>query len=574
MDGKSANQSNTTRTHDDKTLSNRVQRDDEKEYPSMEIVLPAMAAIYLSLFLVAIVCLNKPGRLLAIELTAAQDRTIIGTAVPAISIQFDSFGDIAWYESGFLLPLCALQLSFGLVYTYYPAKWVLVTLVSVFEIGSIVCASAPTSHALIVGRVIQGMGGAGIASGAIILISMLVPLQARPKWTGGLGAVFGLASILGPLLGGYLTSITWRGCFWINVPVGGVSLACLVFFTPNTPPAVKAAPTWRGKLAQLDPLGFILIAPSVICLLFAIEWGGSRYPWNSGQVIALFVVFGILLVAFIASQVWRGDKATLPARILRQRSIISASLASVGIGSVLVINAFYLPYGFQVVQGKTPQKSGLSLLPLFLSNVFAVMMSGIATSIVGYYTPFLIVGSGILIVGSALFTTWSVDIGAGIWIEYQVRHSYLLTEEGSDSKQIVTGIGLGTVLQGPNIAAQTVLSDRDVAIGLSFLQFINFFAGSTFITVSQTLLGNGLISGLKDILPDLDPSKISGGGASAIRDIVSPNQLPIVLRVYNDSIRSIWYLGLGLSCLVFMASWGFEWRSVKTKMGGNNDTKV
>ncbi|THW80086.1 MFS general substrate transporter [Aureobasidium pullulans] len=513
---------------------------DEKTYPSKKVVLPAMAAIYLAMFLVAL------------------DRTIIGTAIPAISNQFNSFGDIAWYESGFLLPLCALQLSFGLVYTYYSSKWVLIILVSIFEIGSIVCAAAPNSNALIIGRVIQGIGGAGIGSGAIILISMLVPLQARPQWTGGIGAVFGLASILGPLLGGYLTSVSWRWCFWINVPVGAVSLGCLVFFTPNSPPAVKAAPTWRGKLDQLDPLGFILIAPSVICLLFAIEWGGSKYPWNSGRIIALFVVFAVLLLAFIASQAWRGDKATLPPRILKQRSIIAASVANLGVGAVLVIYAFYLPIWFQVIQGKSPQKSGLSLLPLLLSNVFAVIACGVGTSLLGYYTPFLIIGSAILIVGSALLTTWSANIGAGIWIGYQ----------------IVTGVGLGAILQGPNIAAQTVLPDSDVSIGLSFLQFITFFAGSTFVTVSQTLLENGLVSGLRDILPDLDPSTISGAGATAIRDMVSLDQLPVVLRVYNDSIRSIWYLGLGLSCLVFVASWGFEWRSVKAKKQGEDETKA
>ena len=129
-------------------------------------------------------------------------------------------------------------------------------------------------------------------------------------------------------------------------------------------------------------------------------------------------------------------------------------------------------------------------------------------------------------------------------------------------------------MQGPNIAAQTVLSDADVSIGLSFLQFISFFAGSTFITVSQTLLENGLISGLKDILPDLDPSTISGGGASAIRDLVSSDQLRIVLRVYNDALRSVWYLGLGLACLVFVASWGFEWKSVKAKTQGGVKDEV
>ena len=128
-----------------------------------------------------------------------------------------------------------LQLSFGRVVKYYSAKWVLVALVSVFEIGSIVCASAPTSDALIVGRVITGAGGAGIASSAFFMISILVPLQSRPKYTGAIGSVFGLASIIGPLLGGYLTAVTWRWCFWINVPIGAVSLVLLVFSLRKAP---------------------------------------------------------------------------------------------------------------------------------------------------------------------------------------------------------------------------------------------------------------------------------------------------------------------------------------------------
>jgi hypothetical protein len=109
---------------------------------------------------------------------------------------------------------------------------------------------------------------------------------------------------------------------------------------------------------------------------------------------------------------------------------------------------------------------------------------------------------------------------------------------------------------------------------LSFLQFISFFAGSTFITVAQTLLENGLVSGLKNILPDLDPSTISGGGASAVRDLVSSDQLPVILLVYNDSLRSIWYLGLGLACLVFVAAWCFEWKSVKAKTKDGDDVKA
>lgn len=296
----------------------------------------------------------------------------------------------------------------------------LVALVAIFEIGSIVCAAAPTSNALIVGRAITGIGGAGISSGAFLLITILVPLQSRPKYIGSLGSVFGIASIIGPIIGGYLTPVTWRWCFWINVPVGAISLLLLLSLTPKSPPPVKRADTWRGKIDQLDPLGFILIAPSVICLLFAIEWGGIEYPWKNGRIIALFVVFGVFGLAFVASQAWRKDKATIPPRVFLQRSILVGSIANVGIGSVLVIYAFYLPIWFQVIQGKSPQSSGLSLLPLLLSNVLAVIGGGVATSIFGYYTPFMIVGSAILIVGSALITTWQANVGTGSWIGYQV----------------------------------------------------------------------------------------------------------------------------------------------------------
>lgn len=298
----------------------------------------------------------------------------------------------------------------------------LVALVAVFESGSIVCATAPTSNALIIGRAIAAIGGAGIAPGAFVLISIFVPLRSRPKYIGGLGSMFGLASIIGPVTSGYLTAVTWRWCFWINVPIGAMSFVLLLALTPKSPPPVKPANTWHEKIAQLDPLGFILIGPSVICLLFALQWGGTKFTWNNGRIIGLFVIFGIFGFAFIASQAWRKDQATVPPQVFLQRSILAGSIANFGIGSVLVVYAFYLPIWFQVIQGKSPQNSGLSLIPLLLSIVIAVIGGGIATStVLGYYTPLMIVGSAILIVGSALITTWEANTGNGMWIGYQVR---------------------------------------------------------------------------------------------------------------------------------------------------------
>ncbi|KAL8723575.1 MAG: hypothetical protein Q9181_007257, partial [Wetmoreana brouardii] len=495
--------------------------EDDTVYPSTRTAVLAMLAIALAIFLVAL------------------DRTIIGTATPAITHDFNSFGDIAWYEAGFLLPTCMLQLTFGRVYVSPKPQEhervaliiVLITLVAVFELGSIVCAAAPSSNALIVGRVITGIEAAGIGTGGFLLINTLVPLKSRPKYLGSLGAVFGIASIVGPLLGGALTSVTWRWCFWINLPLGGISAVVLVWLTPKSPPPVKAADTLLGRIQQLDPLGFVLISCSTICVLFALQWGGIRYPWSDGRIIALFILFGVFGLAFIAAQAWRKEDATVPPSIFFQRTVFSACVVSIGIGSLLVIHSFYLPIWFQAIQGKNPTSSGLSLVALLLSVVFLVMICGVLTSLVGYYTPFLII----------------VDANRGRWISYQV----------------VMGAGLGCVPQQPNVAVQTVLPNDKVATAISLLGFVQFLGGTIFVTVSQTLLQNKLISGLTGKVTDFDPVSISGQGATSLRTLASAEELPFVLDVYNKSLQSIWYVTLGLSCLVFIGSFGFEWRSVK-----------
>ncbi|KAF4993564.1 hypothetical protein FGRMN_6423 [Fusarium graminum] len=505
-----------------------------------------MVALFLVFFLVAL------------------DRTIIGTAIPTISAEFDSFGDIAWYESAFLLPLCVFQLSFGLVFKYYSTKWILFTLTAIFEIGSIVCASAPNSNALIIGRAITGIGGAGIGSGAFVYITLIFPLEERPKYLGSLGSAFGVSAILGPILGGYLTSVNWRWCFWINVPIGGLSLVLLLILAPNRPPPSKAADTWRQRFLDLDPLGFLMVAGSVTSLLFALEFGKENQQWSSGRVIALFVVFGVLILAFAGYQSWRGEKGTIPPRILKQRTVLVACLLALASGSILVIFPFYLPVWFQVVKGKSPQDSGIALLPLLLSNVVFVIAGGVLVSKVGYYTPFAIGGSALLVVGAALITTWTANVGMGKWIGYQAslthRHSALLLM----LLQIITGAGIGFVLQQPAIAIQTVLPDSDSPIALSVLNFVSFFGGTVFITVSQTLLQGQLETKITKFVPDVDVQQLANSGATSLRKLVPSNKLDLVLGAYNDSMRSIWYLGLGMACAALLLSFGLEWKSVQT----------
>lgn len=287
--------------------------------------------------------------------------------------------------------------------------------------------------------------------------------------------------------------------------------------------------------------------------MLAIQFGGKEYAWSSGVVIALFVIAGTFGIAFIVFQIWRGYEGTVPPKIISQRSVLAGTIASLGIGSVLVLFAFYLPIWFQVVQGKSPQKSGLSLIPLLLSVVIAVIASGIVTSKVGYYMPSLILGAAIAIVGSGLISTWSAEVGSGRWIGFQ----------------IVTGLGLGLVLQGPNIAAQTVLSKQDVSIGLAIINLANFLGSTLFVTVAQALLQSKLVASLRPILPNANLSEIASSGATTLREGVSGTQLRAITVAYNDAMRSVWYLALGLSFLILLSSFGMEWRSVKGESPGN-----
>jgi MFS family permease len=486
-------------------------------------------------------------------------------------MQFDSFVDIAWYEAGFLLPFCVLQLLFGRIYQYYSVKWVLIVNIAIFEIGSIVCATAPNSKALIVGRVITGIGGAGVPPGALLLITYLVPVQARPKYIGSLGSVFGVTSILGPIAGGYLTSITWRWCFWLNLPVGGVSIVLLALLTPRCTPPVKRATTWKGKFFELDPFGFLLIAISLICLLLAIQFGSNHYSWDSAAVIALFVIAGVFGACFVTFQIWRGQKGTIPPQIISQRSILAGTIASLGIGSVLVLFAFYLPIWFQVIQGKSAQSSGLSLIPLLLSVVFAVIASGIFASTVGYYLPPMVFGSVLVIVGAGLISTWSVDVSTARWVGFQVFRIHASRIPMTNNHQIVTGVGLGLILQGPNIAAQTVLSKAETPIGLSVINLSNFLGSTIFVTVGQALIQSRLVERLQPVLSGVDLSNLAQGDAISIRNLATKEQLPAVLSAYNDALESVWYLSLGLACLVLLASLGMEWKNVKAKKSTFDD---
>lgn len=273
----------------------------------------------------------------------AVDRTILATAIPRITDEFKSLGDIGWYGSAYMLATAAFQLVFGRIYTFYDLKWTLLTCIFIFEVGSAICGAAPSSPVFILGRSIAGIGSAGIMTGSIMTVVPLVPLHKRPMFQALFAVVFGIASVSGPLIGGAFTDrVTWRWCFYLNLPIGAAAFAFLSTFKfPSKP---KSELSLSRQILQLDPIGTLLFVPAVASLLLALQWGGSTYAWSSWRIILLFVCFGIGAIAFITVQAMMPKSASLPMRVIKQRAVYLGATNSLFLSGAMMLCVYYIPF--------------------------------------------------------------------------------------------------------------------------------------------------------------------------------------------------------------------------------------
>ncbi|KAI9837895.1 MAG: hypothetical protein M1837_002685 [Sclerophora amabilis] len=476
------------------------------------------------------------------------DMTIVATAIPSITDEFKGLDLVGWYGSAFFLTLGSFQSTWGKAFKYFSLKPVFLLSILVFEIGSLICAVGNNSTTLVIGRAIAGVGGAGISSGAFTIIALTAPPRQRPAFIGILGASYGIASVIGPLLGGVFTSrLSWRWCFYINLPIGFVSAAIIFVFFKAPPPSPFVKESLREKLLQMDVPGTSFLLAATVCYLLALQWGGVTKPWNDSSVIGTLVGFIVIGAAFFLIQWRQGERGIIIGRILRVRSVYIAMGFIFLLAGTFFLLIYYLPIYFQVVSGVDAAESGIRNLPLILAQTIATIASGLLITKFGHAVPFLLGGAALTTVGAGLIFTLDVGSPSGEWIGYQV----------------LAGLGIGLSFQVPVITAQAAIPPEDLPSATAMVLTVQTIGGAFFVTAGQSAFTNVLISTLPSTAPTVDPAELVLTGATELREAFSAEEIPGILLAYVEGLQTAFVIAIAASGLATLVALGSRWQRLQ-----------
>jgi EmrB/QacA subfamily drug resistance transporter len=477
---------------------------------------------------------------------AALDQSIVGTALPRIVSDLGGLEHLSWVVTAYLLTSTASTPLWGKISDLRGRRPMFQLAIIIFLLGSLIAGSAQSMEMLIGGRAVQGLGGGGLMALALAIIGDIIPPRERGKYQGMFGAVFGVSSVAGPLLGGFFTDGPgWRWIFWLNIPIG---LAAL-FITSRAlrMPIVRREHT-------IDYTGAALVVGSVTSVLLYLSWAGEQYGWTDPRALALAGIGAVLAVAFVLVEL-RAEEPIIPMRLFRGRvfrwTVVFASI----MGMAMFGGIIYLPFYLQVVKGYTPTQSGLALLPMVVGIFLTSIGSGALVTKTGRYKIFPILGAAITLGSMYLLST------------IQLSTSYLQFS----AYIFLLGAGLGFTMQTVVTAVQNEVDFRDLGVGTSSVTFFRSLGGAFGTALFGAVLSNRLAHYLAEAFAGVPGAAGSVGGSMS--DVTKIAALPpeiknVVLEAFVQALQDIFLVAIPFVAVALVVAFLIPEKPLKTRQDG------
>ena len=458
----------------------------------------------------------------------ALSQTSITTALPTIAGELGGVELVAWIVTAYLLAATAATPLFGRISDLHGRDRIFKLAVVIFLVGSVLAALAPNMSLLIGARAVQGIGGGGVIALAMTIMGDILSPRERGRYQGYLGAVFGVASVSGPLIGGFLVDqLDWRWVFWMNLPLGVAALLVTnrVLHLPH-----------RRIEQRIDYLGATLLVVGVSALLLAAAWGGDQYAWGSAVIVSLGIGGLATTVLFVVHQ-HRTPQPIIPLRLFRSRTFSLTASGAFVIGAMMFSSLVFLPVFLQLVTGATPTEAGLLMAPLMIGVVSATTLSGRLITRTGSYKRYPVAGMLLCGVALALLATMDVDT----------------SRPEASAYMALLGIGLGLTLQNLILVAQNDAPADDLGVVTATVNFTRTLGGSIGTAVFGAIMAAGLTARLAGRLPsdaDVDPSTVQGTPQAILS--LEPQVRDVVVDAFSGAVSTVFLAAVPLAAVAFV----------------------